>query len=73
MEKAIGQGVFAIANSSKIPQPLAEDYQRNAAADYEYGTPGTLIQAWIRRAVHAELFAKTLEQDLEKLKARLEY
>ena len=65
--KATGQGVFAVANS-EIPPPQAEDYQRNAVEDYEYGTPGTLIQAWIRRAVHAELFAKTLEQDLEKLR-----
>ncbi len=62
----IGTGTFTPLGGRQLPPPLKEDLARIAEQDYvDNGIPA---QPWIRRAVHAEAFAKALEEELERLR-----
>lgn len=51
-----------------LPPPTPEDMKRDPVADSAAGHPQSL--PWIRRAVEAERFAKALEQELNKIRAK---
>ena len=69
--KIQGEGQVTLPDSP-VPPVTFQDMGRNAAEDYEeandYEWPRDteILQAWIRRAVHAEAFARALEAELEK-------
>lgn len=79
-----GEGDVALRDC-QISPPVAGDMERNPVVDmygidipqnsdalkYEmaYTQTWLTLRAWIRRAVHAEVFAKSLEVELEKARA----
>lgn len=69
--KVRGEGTVTLP-SAAVPPVTKADMAMDPAGEYEtavlldYG--GTVIQAWIRRAYHAERFAKALEEELERLR-----
>jgi hypothetical protein len=63
--RATGTGAVSIPGSP-IPPPSADDMSFTPAGDY--GRCGGICDGWIRRAVHAEAFAKALEAELEALR-----
>jgi hypothetical protein len=60
--------VSVAAPGSPVPPPLACDMARDAAADYDDDTDCESTKAWIRRAAHAEAFARALEAELDRLR-----
>jgi hypothetical protein len=71
--KVSGEGRCFVPDNP-IPAVTKEDMvmdaqsQYTAASSYPEDDFAVQTAAWIRRAVHAELFAKALEADLEKLR-----
>ena len=49
-----------------VPAVKADDFRRDPAIDF--ASADKTLMAWIRRAVHAETFAKALEKELEALR-----
>ena len=70
-----GTGTSSPPGGSAIPPPTAEDLALDPVSSHAYATemPEEVFSlpcaAWIRRAVHAEAFAKALEAELERLRA----
>ncbi len=70
--KIQGEGTMTLPGSP-VPSVCKGDMARDPAADYHdasiSGAEDGVLYAWIRRAVHAEAFAKALQADLEKLRS----
>ena len=60
--------------NSPVPPPTSHDMDLDPKVCYVPQWPiisAELMQAWIRRAVHAEAFAKSLESQLEEARQQL--
>lgn len=62
-----GTGIAGLGG--EVPAVQLGDMQRDPAADYRFADDTE--RAWIRRAAHAEAFARALEAELEVARAKL--
>jgi len=62
-----GEGTLRLPGSP-VPSVTGADLERVPLQDYWAGDAAT--RAWVRRAVHAEAFAKALEAELERARAK---
>ena len=63
-------GNVSLLSDHGVPSVTSDDMHRIAVVDYKIAVAES-EKAWIRRAVHAEAFAKALEAELEILRAKL--